>query len=337
MGIMGAQSEQLARRVLTLHGEEPHQIREQVLRVLRETFPADYGLYVRLARTEDGSVALDDRQGLYFTGGVYCGDQEVHHALIPFFEGPVVETPWLPPNLRRDDINEVVRTRNRYDADYIDGLRLQQEVFQPLQIGDQMRVLLWDGPRLLGWLGLMRRGEGERFRSGEAEIFGDAVDALRSAILTSVQLERRHLEDGLVAIFTPEGKLDVASKPFSKWVTPERRDMLARRVRRFDATKDPGGMQIMGGAEVHLVRLDSVGSLRYLISVEAAQLFEIYPEYWLTPRQREVARLAIRGATSPEIAQELNLSPQTVKTHMRDIFRRLQIGSRAELASALSS
>lgn len=56
----------------------------------------------------------------------------------------------------------------------------------------------------------------------------------------------------------------------------------------------------------------------------------------LTPRQLCVALLAARGHTNLEIATELDLSVNTVKKHLKDVFDRMQIGNRTELSSVLS-
>jgi DNA-binding CsgD family transcriptional regulator len=46
-----------------------------------------------------------------------------------------------------------------------------------------------------------------------------------------------------------------------------------------------------------------------------------------------VLRLVALGHTSPEIAQQLGLSVQTVNTHIRNIYRKLQVKSRAQAVS----
>jgi predicted ATPase/DNA-binding CsgD family transcriptional regulator len=53
----------------------------------------------------------------------------------------------------------------------------------------------------------------------------------------------------------------------------------------------------------------------------------------LTPTEREVARLVAEGATNPDIARKLLMSVNTVKTHLTHIYTKLDIDSRAELAS----
>jgi len=51
----------------------------------------------------------------------------------------------------------------------------------------------------------------------------------------------------------------------------------------------------------------------------------------LTPRQREVTRLAASGQTNRQIARALWLSPETVKTHLRRALEHFDVHSKAEL------
>lgn len=57
----------------------------------------------------------------------------------------------------------------------------------------------------------------------------------------------------------------------------------------------------------------------------------------LTPRQADVARLAAAGATNLEIGRALHLSPSTVKTHLGNVFAKLGVRSRTELAALLGT
>jgi DNA-binding NarL/FixJ family response regulator len=50
----------------------------------------------------------------------------------------------------------------------------------------------------------------------------------------------------------------------------------------------------------------------------------------LSEREREVLRLVSVGHTSAEIATKLSLSVQTVNTHIRNIYRKLHVKSRAQ-------
>jgi DNA-binding CsgD family transcriptional regulator len=55
----------------------------------------------------------------------------------------------------------------------------------------------------------------------------------------------------------------------------------------------------------------------------------------LTASEMRVARMAAEGTTNREIAQALFLTENTIETHLRSVFRKLQISSRSQLARAL--
>ena len=55
----------------------------------------------------------------------------------------------------------------------------------------------------------------------------------------------------------------------------------------------------------------------------------------LSQRELELARLVVDRKTNPEIAAALFLSQKTVESHLRNIFRKLGVSSRVELARAV--
>ncbi len=50
----------------------------------------------------------------------------------------------------------------------------------------------------------------------------------------------------------------------------------------------------------------------------------------LTQREIDVLQIAANGKSSKEIGQSLYISPHTVQAHMRNIYTKLEVGSRAE-------
>ncbi len=60
----------------------------------------------------------------------------------------------------------------------------------------------------------------------------------------------------------------------------------------------------------------------------------IPPQWGLSQREAEVARLVQRGKSNKDIAEQLNISPNTVKTHLRAVFDKSGVRSRFELISA---
>ena len=55
----------------------------------------------------------------------------------------------------------------------------------------------------------------------------------------------------------------------------------------------------------------------------------------LTARELQVAQLVVDRRTNPEIATQLFLSNKTVESHLRNIFRKMNVASRVELARAV--
>jgi DNA-binding NarL/FixJ family response regulator len=66
--------------------------------------------------------------------------------------------------------------------------------------------------------------------------------------------------------------------------------------------------------------------------LDTPALRAVAPEQPLTRRQRDVGRLAARGLTSRDIAEQLGVGVRTVESHLSAAYRRLGVASRAELA-----
>lgn len=58
---------------------------------------------------------------------------------------------------------------------------------------------------------------------------------------------------------------------------------------------------------------------------------ERFGESALTPREHEVAVCILKGHSSKSLAREIDISPETVKIHRRNLYRKLGISSQSEL------
>ena len=56
----------------------------------------------------------------------------------------------------------------------------------------------------------------------------------------------------------------------------------------------------------------------------------------LSPREQQVVALACLGRTNRQIAAQLYLSPETIKTHMRRAQRKFGVASKSELRTLLA-
>ena len=60
-------------------------------------------------------------------------------------------------------------------------------------------------------------------------------------------------------------------------------------------------------------------------------LYTISKKYNLTVREREATGYLLRGLTSKEIAQEMKISPNTVKAFLRSVMTKMRVSTRAGL------
>ncbi|NBA98266.1 helix-turn-helix transcriptional regulator [Pseudomonas sp. R5(2019)] len=59
--------------------------------------------------------------------------------------------------------------------------------------------------------------------------------------------------------------------------------------------------------------------------------FQSFGAHVLTEREQEVCHLLLRGHSAKSSAQVLEISPETVRMHRKNLYTKLQIGSQAEL------
>ena len=57
----------------------------------------------------------------------------------------------------------------------------------------------------------------------------------------------------------------------------------------------------------------------------------IQRRYHISPRELEVAKLVCHGLTNKEIAETLKIRQGTVKTHMKNIYRRIHVRNKVAL------
>jgi DNA-binding CsgD family transcriptional regulator len=59
---------------------------------------------------------------------------------------------------------------------------------------------------------------------------------------------------------------------------------------------------------------------------------EIREKFHLTDREKEILMLLLKGKHNKEIADFMYVSPETIKTHLQHIYRKLGVKSRMEAA-----
>jgi PAS domain S-box-containing protein len=134
---------------------------------------------------------------------------------------------------------------------------------------------------------------------------------------------------------------DIRGRKFTSIVVPEDR----RRSRELFASKVAGNLSV---TDDEFVLVDSEGN-RVSVEISSVPLVRddrvigvfgqikderraapTPPDPRLTPRQSEVLRMLERGRSTQEIADDLHLSPETVRNHVRHVLQALGVHSRLE-------
>lgn len=68
--------------------------------------------------------------------------------------------------------------------------------------------------------------------------------------------------------------------------------------------------------------------MSYFSAPRPALPHRVFPE--LTERELEVLACIARGCSNAEIAQQLLISPKTVRNHVSNVFSKLQVADRAQ-------
>jgi DNA-binding NarL/FixJ family response regulator len=134
---------------------------------------------------------------------------------------------------------------------------------------------------------------------------------------------------------------DQVGRQFTSVVAPEEtrraRELFARKVLGNTEVTD-AQIVVVDAAERHIaVEISSVPLRRgeHVIGVfgQVSDVLEEprpHPELHLTPRQAEILRLLERGWSTTQIAEELQLSRETVRNHVRHLLHSLGASSRLE-------
>jgi PAS domain S-box-containing protein len=134
---------------------------------------------------------------------------------------------------------------------------------------------------------------------------------------------------------------DVQGRQFTSVVAPEEtlraRELFARKVVGAERVTDAGVVLLNAAGERVALEISSVPLVRgeHVVGVfgQVSDIVEEphqHPDLKLTPRQSEILEYLERGRSTSEIAQELQLSTETVRNHVRHVLRAVGAHSRLE-------
>ncbi len=173
---------------------------------------------------------------------------------------------------------------------------------------------------------------------------GDVEQALGSVGVPSYVLDTT----GVVRWINPAAERllgDVRGRHYTSVVAPEEtrraRELFSRKVLGSSTATDATGVLVSTTGTRVAVELNSVPLMNgervvgvFGLIEERTDLTPAVPHPHLTPRQGEVLHLLEQGRSTKQIAAELHLSTETVRNHVRHLFRALGVNSRLEAVAA---
>ncbi|SDS14295.1 regulatory protein, luxR family [Paraoerskovia marina] len=146
-----------------------------------------------------------------------------------------------------------------------------------------------------------------------------ALDSAFERARTEMTVGRVAIRDGRTA--EAHGHLRAAQELFEEAGAPACVEVAAHALAGLTASRAPA--QESDGAGDPLP-----------VGVSAPEATAVSTEEWMEPlteRERDVARLVVRGLSNREVAERLFLSVRTVEVHLGRVFRKLDVRSRVEL------
>lgn len=254
-----------------------------------------------------------------------------------------------------------VAARTLFDA--TDGepqrSRRYRELFLPNALGPELRAVLTDGQECWGAVSFLREATADEFPSEAtalmAHVAGHLGWAIRTALLLNAGARGADDAPGVVVV-DKAGSIVSTTMAADRWLDlleDERhtagRDrlpvsveaVLAQLVRGTDAPSPRARVQALDGTwlVVHGAELHGGDAGQRVVVIEKVAPRElasvIVRAYGLSPRERQVAELVLRGLPTKQVARALDLSPHTVTDYLRSLFDKVGVRSRRELAARL--
>jgi len=238
-----------------------------------------------------------------------------------------------PEDAPATERNTAVSFRYRRTRPWTDLRRQIRDTYQAADVCDEARVLLFDGRRALGLVAVHRASVDGLFAVADLERIDSRVHEWRRRLLGS--LARGEGFSGATAslLFRADGRLEHASLGARRWLDGARRARLEELAALVARGVEPSGDFCVGeGTVARFSRLRGEGRAVVLATLSPTDPALVSPEADLSPRQREVIRFALAGASAPEISEALGLSAHTVRDHLGAAYQVLGVRSRAALA-----
>ncbi|MQA86974.1 MAG: LuxR family transcriptional regulator [Streptosporangiales bacterium] len=237
-------------------------------------------------------------------------------------------------------------------------------MYRELGVGDELRVSFTARDGSCWGIAQLIRGEGTAFSAAERDLLAGAAPLMASALRARLALgppaASRQEGGPALMILDKAGEILSTTAEAREWLAelargsatgmapvPEPVYLVAGRARaaRAGINTEPACAQVRtvtrGWLHLHATCLDGPEAPGDSIAVimTPAQAPDLMPllalGYRLTRREQEVLQFLARGMSTAEITQRLGISSHTVRDHVKSLFGKVGVRSRAELVARI--
>ncbi|MFI6094496.1 helix-turn-helix transcriptional regulator [Lentzea sp. NPDC051213] len=224
------------------------------------------------------------------------------------------------------------------------------EVWRPLGLSHELRALFRADDTCWGGAGIVRTSD---FSDREIEFMASVAPAIgsatRVAARTTAQIGTQRSSAPAIVVVSEDGTIRASTASALQWreeleeiaagrfavmlraaATGSRTGIFKARVR--DAH---GGWILLEASE--LVSDDGFEAAVTISRASGAELMGLLLKaYGVTAREQDICHEVLAGQSTAQIAARLNISPYTVQDHLKSVFTKFGVRSRAELVAKLS-
>jgi len=235
-----------------------------------------------------------------------------------------------------------------------------REIMSPLGLGDELRAALVTPAGCWGYLCLHRADSPHGFTPAEVRLIGRLAPHLGNGCRQSLMVPHRDPDAAAapgVVVLHPDLTVGAITGEAERWLAciadhrpgpgrlPVAVHAVAARLQSISrGTAGPNAAPTVrvpsttgGWLLIHASHLNSSVGGDIAVIIEPAHPGSVAPlllsSLGLTPRERDIALLVLRGASTQTIGDQLHLSAYTVKDHLKSIFDKTGVRSRRDLVA----
>jgi DNA-binding CsgD family transcriptional regulator len=230
--------------------------------------------------------------------------------------------------------NRAIRPRTTCDVEAWRALPLVRDFLEPRRMGelDQLRLLVCDGPALLGWIGGLRK---RPFTARHIRLLAGLQPALTARLRLERQLAGARLYwdcltttlDSLSApaFLVVQGTIQHVNASAKPLVDRDRQAVEQTLADATDSQLSRARIAISGVPPIELCILHEPRP-------DLQRRLEVAYSVWqLSPAERRVLRYLVLGDTNKTIATKLACAEVTVEYHVTRVLRKASVAARTEL------